>query len=88
MSFSIRSVITVLAALTASSVAPAQVTQNAEPLIAAGSGVMPVPAVVQTLDNEMLSSTDPLAPLAKGDSDETAQEQDQDQPAAVMAPLT
>ena len=82
MSFSIRSVITVLAALTASSVAPAQVTQNAEPLIAAGSGVMPVPAVVQTLDNEMLSSTDPLAPLAKGDSDETAQEQDQDQPAA------
>ena len=69
MTFSIRSVITVLAALSASSVAPAQVTQDAEPLIAAGSGVMPVPAVVQTLDNEILASPDPLAPLAKDGSD-------------------
>ena len=58
---------TVLAALTGSSVAPAQVTEEAEPLIAAGSGVMPVPAVIQTIDNEVLSPTDsidPLAPLA------------------------
>ena len=78
MTFSIRSAITVLAALTASSVAPAQVTQNAEPLIAAGSGVMPVPAVIQTLDNEMLSSTDPLAPLAKGEDETSTPDQDQD----------
>lgn len=87
MTFSIRSAITVLAALTASSVAPAQVTQNAEPLIAAGSGVLPVPAVIQTLDNEMLSSTDPLAPLARGqDEDSTqtqTQTQNQDQDAAA-----
>jgi spore germination cell wall hydrolase CwlJ-like protein len=81
MTFSIRSAITVLAALAASSVAPAQVTQNAEPLIAAGSGVMPVPAVIQTLDNEMLSSTDPLAPLAKDQDENSTQDQDQD-PAA------
>src|SRR4051794_19934437 len=78
MSFSIRSAITMLAALTASSVAPAQVTQNAEPLIAAGSGVMPVPAVIQTLDNEMLTSPDPLAPLAKGENENSNQDADTD----------
>ena len=86
MSFSIRSVITVLAALTASSVAPAQVTQNAEPLIAAGSGVMPVPAVIQTLDNEMLTSPDPLAPLAKDEGDEVIQDQNQDQDEPAVKP--
>lgn len=58
MTVSIRSAITVLAALSASSVAPAQVTENAEPLIAAGSGVLPVPAVVQLLENE------PFEPIA------------------------
>ena len=58
MTVSIRSAITVLAALSASSVAPAQVTENAEPLIAAGSGVLPVPAVVQMLENE------PFEPIA------------------------
>jgi N-acetylmuramoyl-L-alanine amidase len=77
MSISIRSVITVLAALTASSVAPAQVQQDAEPLIAAGSGVLPVPAVIQTLEQEEFTPTvnplDPLAPQpdaeAPGDSE-------------------
>jgi spore germination cell wall hydrolase CwlJ-like protein len=65
MSFSIRTAITVLAALTGSSVAPAQVTDEAEPLIAAGSGVIPVPAVIQTIDNEVTIPTiDPLAPQA------------------------
>ena len=68
MSLSIRSVVTVLAALTASSVAPAQVTEEAEPLIAAGSGVLPVPAVIETLDTEEVilstgNSFDPLAPI-------------------------
>jgi spore germination cell wall hydrolase CwlJ-like protein len=66
MRVSIRSAITVLAALSASSVAPAQVTEDAEPLIAAGSGVMPVPAVIQTLENEpfkpVVGGLDPLAP--------------------------
>ncbi len=68
MRVSIRSAVTVLAALSASSVAPAQVTAEAEPLIAAGSGVMPVPAVIQTLENEPFEPVDPLA--AKPDADE------------------
>ena len=57
---------TVLAALSASSVAPAQVTPEAEPLIAAGSSVLPVPAVLQSIDAEAetaLPHTDPLDPL-------------------------
>lgn len=68
MRVSIRSAVTVLAALSASSVAPAQVTAEAEPLIAAGSGVMPVPAVIQTLENEPFEPVDPLA--AKPDADQ------------------
>ena len=73
MSISIRSAITVFAALTASSVAPAQVTEDAEPLIATGSGVMPVPAVIETLENETFTPTvdplDPLAPQPETDTD-------------------
>ena len=65
MRISIRSAITVLAALTASSVAPAQVTDEAEPLIAAGTGVLTVPAVIETLESEPFTPTfDPLDPLA------------------------
>ena len=66
MSNSLRSVITVLAALTASSVAPAQVSEDAEPLVATDMAVAPVQAIVQTLDDQILLSTgesaDPLAP--------------------------
>jgi len=62
----IRSAITVLAALTASSVAPAQVTEGSEPLIASDSGILPVPAVIKLIDNEVVLATgetaDPLAP--------------------------
>lgn len=81
MTYSIRSVITVLAALTASSVAPAQVTQDAEPLIAAGSGVLPVPAVIKTIEDEVVTSPDPLAPL----TDSEPGQGDADQPAASPA---
>ena len=67
MSYSLRSVITVLAALTASSVAPAQVSEDAEPLVATDMAVAPVQAIVQTLDDEVVLSTgesaDPLAPI-------------------------
>lgn len=62
MSISFRSVVTVLAALSASSVAPAQVTEGAEPLIAAGSGVLPLPAVIESIEDEFVPSVDPLAP--------------------------
>lgn len=65
MRISIRSAITVLAALTASSVAPAQVTGEAEPLVAAGSGVLPIPAIIETLESEPFTPIfDPLDPLA------------------------
>lgn len=85
MSFSIRTAITVLAALTGSSVAPAQVTDEAEPLIAAGSGVIPVPAVIQTIDNEVTTpAIDPLAPQANTDQDSTDSE-DADSAAAQTA---
>jgi spore germination cell wall hydrolase CwlJ-like protein len=87
MQFSIRSVITVLAALTASSVAPAQVTEEAEPLIATGSGVLPVPAVIQTIENELVSPSDPLAPLEKQDSDDSAQAQAQTKPSGDLSTL-
>lgn len=70
MTYSFRSLVTVLAALTASSVAPAQVTEEAEPLIAAGSGVLPVPAVIQALETEEFVPTvgglDSLAPGVEG----------------------
>ena len=67
----IRSAITVLAALTASSVAPAQVTEGSEPLIASDSGILPVPAVIKLIDNEVVLATgetaDPLAPADDGE---------------------
>jgi N-acetylmuramoyl-L-alanine amidase len=72
MSNSLRSVITVLAALTASSVAPAQVSEDAEPLVATDMAVLPVQAIVQTLDDEVVLSTgdsvDPLAPVDDADT--------------------
>ena len=64
MSISFRSVITVAAALTASSVAPAQVTEDARPLSAPVSGVIPVPAVVELMDDEIILPAEPVDPLA------------------------
>jgi len=88
MSFSIRTAITVLAALTGSSVAPAQVSQEAEPLIAAGSGVIPVPAVIQTIDNEVATDTiDPLAPRPGVDADDSDQGDSADRRAVDLPSL-
>ena len=85
MSKSVRTAITVLAALTASSVAPAQVTDGAEPMIAAGSGVMPVPAVIQTLEDEPFTPTvdslDPLAPAPEGEAEAEVATSTPDEPA-------
>lgn len=79
MSNSLRSVITVLAALTASSVAPAQVSEDAEPLVTTDMAVQPVQAIIQTLDDQIVLSTgesaDPLAPtdeIATTDDDADA----------------
>jgi N-acetylmuramoyl-L-alanine amidase len=91
MSISIRSAITVLAALTASSVAPAQVQEGAEPLIAAGSGVLPVPAVIQTLEQEEFTPTvnplDPLAPRPDSDAATESPETAEVAPAKDLASL-
>jgi hypothetical protein len=65
----------VLAALSASSVAPAQVGEDAEPLIAAGSGVLPVPAVIQVLNNEEFTPSDPLAALPQAEEATQAAEE-------------
>ena len=85
MSISFRTAITVLAALTGSSVAPAQVSQDAEPLIAAGSGVMPVPAVIQTIDSEVPPATDSLDPLAPRLDGERALTAETEEPAVAPA---
>ena len=66
----IRSAILVIAALSASSVAPAKVNPAGEPLITEGSNILPVPAASSLLPTEespaLLSapSDDPLAPKA------------------------
>jgi len=81
---------TVLAALSASSVAPAQVTPEAEPLIAAGSGVLPVPAVIQSIDTEAdaaLPHSDPLAPLDLEEPAEPEAPAEPEQPVVRKADL-
>jgi len=60
MFVSLRSALLVITALTASSVAPAQVNPAAEPLIAEGSNDSPVAAVLTPLP--AVATADPLAP--------------------------
>jgi len=73
---SIRSAITVLAALTASSVAPAQVTEDTEPMVAADSGVLPVPAVIKLIDDEVIATGDAVDPLAPIDENQAQADDD------------
>jgi spore germination cell wall hydrolase CwlJ-like protein len=83
MFVSFRSALMVIAALTGSSVAPAQVNPAAEPLIASGSDQMPVqvqPAVISV--DEAVKSVDPLAPMAEGD---VGPAQDRIEPGATLA---
>ena len=72
MSISLRSVVTVAAALTASSVAPAQVTEEAKPLSAPVSNVIPVPAVIELMNDEIVLPVEPVDPLAPEAEDEGA----------------
>jgi N-acetylmuramoyl-L-alanine amidase len=87
----IRSAITVLAALTASSVAPAQVTEGSEPLIASDSGILPVPAVIKLIDNEVVLATgetaDPLAPADDGEQADDGAMAEAVDPTADLATL-
>jgi N-acetylmuramoyl-L-alanine amidase len=64
-----RSTIMVIAALTASSVAPAQVNPAAEPLIADGSNELPVAAATTPLPAE--EAIDPLAAVAEDDQSQS-----------------
>ena len=84
---SIRSAVTVLAALTASSVAPAQVTEGSEPLVASDSGVLPVPAVIKLIDNEVLATGETGDPLAPADDDGRADDQAMAKPTGDLATL-
>jgi N-acetylmuramoyl-L-alanine amidase len=71
MSISLRSVVTVVAALSASSVAPAQVTEEVTPLSASVSGVIPVPAVIELMNDAIIlpaEPADPLAPQEEGEA--------------------
>lgn len=77
MTFSIRSTLLVLATLTASGVAPAQVTPGSEPLLAGASNEVPslvVPAIlpqqVTPVDTVIAGPLSPEAPLAADDVDE------------------
>jgi len=75
-----RSTFLVIAALTASSVAPAQVYPAAEPLIAEGSNDLPVDAEPAVLPIE--EAIDPLAPVA---DEGQLQEADSIAPGATLA---
>ena len=88
MYVSFRSALMVITALTGSSVAPAQVNPAAEPLIANGSGDMPVtvqPAILSV--DEAVKAVDPLAPLSQGDEAEEAVIQPGDTLAETVARL-
>ncbi len=68
MIVALRSALLVIAALTASSVAPAKVSPNAEPLIPQGSNEFPVAATTDKLPVEEVSS--PLSPTGEADEEE------------------
>ncbi len=63
MIVALRSALLVIAALTASSVAPAKVNPNAEPLIPQGTNEFPVAATTEKLPIEEMAS--PLAPTGE-----------------------
>lgn len=78
----------VMAALSASQVAPAQVTSEAEPLIAHGSGVIPANVVLQPISPTTdlpQSYADPIAPSPEA-APATAIEPETDEPEAEVDP--
>lgn len=65
MMISLRPALLVIATISASTTAPAQVSIEAEPLIATGSSVMPTQIVLEPVDASAMvpATVDPLAPL-------------------------
>jgi spore germination cell wall hydrolase CwlJ-like protein len=74
----LRTAFMVMAALTASSVAPAQVNPAAEPLVAEGWTPLP-----ELADQLLLESTDPLAPMPE--AEEVQAEENLIEPGATLA---
>ncbi len=74
----LRSTLMVIAALTASSVAPAQVNPAAEPLISQDSNILPIEALPAVL---LAEEVDPLAPVAE----EAQPEEEKIEPGASLA---
>ncbi len=74
----LRSTLMVIAALTASSVAPAQVNPAAEPLISQDSNILPIEALPAVL---LAEEVDPLAPVAE----EVQPEEEKIEPGASLA---
>ena len=87
MSISFRSVVTVFAALTASSVAPAQVTENAEPLTVTEPTLVPVPAVMDLMTDEFVLPPEAVDPLAPRDESEALDDSAAAQPAKPAGDL-
>ena len=79
MSVPFRTAFLVIAALSASSVAPAQVNPAAEPLIAQDSNALPVDAAPAVLPVEV--AVDPLAPV----TEEAQPQDDKIEPGATLA---
>ncbi|WP_118858109.1 cell wall hydrolase [Sphingomonas mesophila] len=89
MNLSFRTTLTLFAALSASQVAPAQVTHEAEPLIAQGSNVIPAVVVLQPIAPATETTptfTDPLAPAAEPEvAPEPTPEDEDDAPTVSRA---
>ena len=81
---SFRSALVVIAALSASQVAPAQVSSEAEPLIAHGSGVIPANVVLQPISPATdlpQDYADPLAPAVTAEAPLAAEQPVEPEPA-------
>ena len=91
MIMSLRPTLLVIAALSASTVAPAQVSKEAEPLIAAGSSVIPAQVVLQPIDAGLAVpvAVDPLSPLPMPEAQPApAIDTQDDEPARVSGSLS
>ena len=89
MIMSFRPSLLVLAALSASTVAPAQVSKEAEPLIATGSSVLPAQVVLQPVDASITlpAKVDPLAPLDSTQAQPAPAVEEEAAPARVTGSL-
>ena len=86
MTFSLRSTLLILTALSASSVAPAQVTPGSEPLLTSGSKEIPVPIIPAVLTPELPQATQPQVVPDATDPDQATSD-DEVAPTADLASM-